>query len=176
MLHVFVDFNFRRALDIIQSLIKQLLGYLVKYNSSCPLNVRDSIEVYFGLQSQPGEITELIRDVLQPLLQAVDFVYIVLDGLDECESSEATDLLEALNHLVEWNKMRLLVSGRESLSVNNVILKTQRIWIASNDASRDIKTLTDALIGFKSRQRKLVDDEDSMIRVREVLCNNAQGM
>ena len=173
---MFVNIQVRQALDIIHCLIKQVLAELVKRNWSCPNDIRDAIETYFGPSSQPGEPSELVRDVLDPLLAVVGPSRLIIHGLDECDASEATVALHILGNLIHRGLVRLLISSRESVGVNQVIPATETIWITFDYTCNDIATLTNTLIDAKSRDGVLIDDNTVIDHVRDALCREAQGM
>ena len=176
VMHVFVDHQFQRAIEIIRTLIKQLLGSLVKHNIPCPTDILHTLEVYFGPKSQPGDLRELFRDVFKPLLQIGRLHVILVDGLDECEFKEASDILRILDDTISIPGVRLLISSRENIGVDHVIKSTQAIWISPGDTREDIVTVADALIREKCRERRLVDDGSVIDRIHQVLCDNAGGM
>ncbi|KAH8755942.1 hypothetical protein F5882DRAFT_444653 [Hyaloscypha sp. PMI_1271] len=155
------------ARTIFGSLAKQLL-----------LPISDLSTVAELVEDKPDLSLEGVFDLLQKALPSDYKVYIVLDGLDECDSSEKDELLPHLRNLQQVFTLHLCLSF--TLAPENT-LKTNQ-FIAATIASipvenPDIEEFIEAELERRIQSEQLVlDDPRLILEIRSALLKGSQGM
>lgn len=127
-----------------------------------------------------GAISTLgkIKDLLEKLFRCLETTYIILDGLDECESSHQKQILTELSNLVLADstaklnspKLKILVCSRDTKEIARKLNKVPQISLTSEDqhVSRDIASFTEnSLAELKDRFNASVVEEIQRTVVRK---------
>lgn len=124
-----------------RSLIAQLLR-----------NRADLLPQVYDNYVKVGAIPKLgnVRDLLKDLLRCLETTYILLDGLDECESSHQKLILTELSNLALAEseeipvKLKILVCSRDTKDIARKLNKAPQISLTSEDryVSQDIASFT----------------------------------
>ncbi len=112
-----------------------------------------------------------IREILSLLINSLEMTYLILDGLDECESAHQKQILAELTDLTlpgktqeasSSLKMKVLVCSRETKDITRRLSRAPQVALGeeSEHVSRDIATFTQrALSELYDRFDQAVVDE-----------------
>ncbi|KAI1740288.1 hypothetical protein F4680DRAFT_115030 [Xylaria scruposa] len=157
---------------IIRCLLRQRID-----PAQIPQEVNDRLEQIDSF-SDLDELIELLRVMMPPPKVS----YIVIDGLDECEKSDRSRLLEALSSLnasEHEQNIRLFLSGRNSLQ-----MEIQKQFAAFDSVSMDCPLARDGIsIFIRDIIREKIQNGELSIGdpfleedIKSALCHGAQGM
>lgn len=178
-IHFFYDSSIRsqlKAIDLLESYVKQLLGYLSSINRPCPAHVVRKIKLFYGPKERPPDVEELSREVLLPLSSMISGVFYLVDGLDECEPGEVTKALNVLVRLLEKPGNKVLISSRDEVGVIERLPQSTRIWISEEDTKGDIMVFINKRIDEKMLERPLTESPSLLQSVKQELLAKAGGM
>ena len=93
-----------------------------------------------------------VRDLLGTLLQSPSTTYIILDGLDECESADQRNVLSELQNLLRPDartkdeKLKVLICSRETKEISRKLNQARQIFLRDEqqEMSRDICKFTES--------------------------------
>jgi len=106
--------------------------------------------------------------------------YIVIDGLDECETAARRDLLHGLSVLVSSNPaVKILISGRESISseLDKILKVHEYVSMHREAADCDIQTYIQNTIDEKIANQDLIIMQDGLVdEIKLALTKGAKGM
>ncbi|KAF4873482.1 Ankyrin repeat and KH domain-containing protein 1 [Colletotrichum siamense] len=125
--------------------------------------------------SELGELTSL----LQQAIDQSDTFYIFIDALDEFEPAERRALLDSLVSVASGSRLRVFVSGRESMSgeLRDRIPTIETVSMASPEAKIDIATLVQETLQRRQQNGDLMVQDQSIVDdIRQALINRADGM
>ncbi len=116
-----------------------------------PLNQNEDLLPYlFEKASTSGEIVlespSLTKELLETALKSSEKVYIVIDGLDECDSHEKKAIIQwfqsvvAALHDTEFDIMRCMFISQDDGEVGKMLSKIPAIRIRPEDSIADIQT------------------------------------
>lgn len=124
-------------------ILRALLSQLVS-------QTRDLVPYYYDEGIQSGEVSlkskKLSEKLLDFAVQNIRKGFVVIDGIDECPSSERKALLEHLTHLIDRcdvafpGKVRLMVLSREEPDIKKLLAGSEALKITSCDTLEDINT------------------------------------
>jgi hypothetical protein len=91
-----------------------------------------------------------VRDLLETLLRSPGITYIILDGLDECESTDQRHVLSELQNLLRPDvrtkdeKLKVLICSRETKEISRKLNQARQIFLSDEqqEMSRDICKFT----------------------------------
>lgn len=106
--------------------------------------------------------------------------YIIIDGLDECDSAERRALLDTLISLTTTvSRLRIFISGRESLYVDlrSRFSRMEHLSMASDSLRSDIRLYVEAALQEGIRNKDLEVELPSLLEeIKETLTQHADGM
>jgi hypothetical protein len=121
----------------------------------------------------------LCKELLEAVVLKLPRVYLVVDGLDECDRSERTTLMQELNRLVRLcdlqqpGRSRVLVTSRNEPDIRKALLPAQEIELTTLRVQPDIKTFVQAQCYGLQQKFELTDNEITCIR--DLTCIQADG-
>lgn len=172
----FVEFHSHQSLQsatVLKSIRKQTLSQA----GVAEEEIASHESIRHQLESRPQKLIDYFR----PIPKRFKRLYIIIDGLDECEKPNHDDLLEALSSLVETeSNVLIFLASRDSIhdqlkqtfphQFNHLITET-------SSAQSDIATYVDTAIEEKLKKEKLnVDDQNLIDEVKAALKKGADGM
>jgi hypothetical protein len=151
---------------------------------------------FYNRRTMSGDASLRSLDVAKKLLgdccSIVPRLFLVVDGLDECEVAERKGALESLTHLVgecntvEPGKLRILVVSQYYPDIQRLLqgsgaikLAPKIIQISETDNEKDIKTYTRILvdkIAVKNTSDENPFSDDMKEYLRNLTLANAKGI
>ena len=177
---VFVSFFFVRFDDhqslkaevILKSIIRQALN-----QSGLSEQMEASLEQ--ALLDLSSGFEELLK-LLQNIVAALTTLYIVIDGLDECEKRERDELLEALSSLtMVTSNTRFFLASRENVSgeIKRRFPALEHLSMSCPSAQSDIAAYVESAVQDKLQSEDLVVGDPSLIEeIKLALTEGADGM
>ncbi|KAF3057116.1 Vegetative incompatibility protein HET-E-1 [Daldinia childiae] len=159
------------------SIAKGLLSQLINQQD-------DLIPFYYDEAIRSGESslhsTKLCKRLLRNMLQAVPLAFLVIDGIDECDSTERKCTLDFLNNIINIcdnnkpGKIRLFISSRDESDIRRALLMGTRIEINREDIIEDLKVY----IGHRASvvQRKFELDAEEQGYIQHNVLDKSDGM
>lgn len=135
------------------------------------------LRAYKGDTRSPGS-SELMALVIS-LIQLRSTVYIVLDGLDECEKPSKQELLSFLDRLSTLGKasVRTFVSSRDEDQLMRSLKSYNRIQLTATALGNDIKSFVEGSVRSKIQScQLLIRNPDLERQIVEELVDKAHGM
>jgi hypothetical protein len=173
-----------KASDLLASFIKQLFIYLSNTLKPCPQVVQAQIEQFYGSDGPEPDFDDL-ADIFSSLFVLVPGATYIIDGLDELNHKEASQVLGIVRHLFENmtapENARIFISSREEIDSNinviHAIPGTPHISISLSDIASDIKLYIDTKATEKmTYARKLTEDSSLLEETKLKLLLGAEGM
>ena len=170
----FSDIVTLQTVSILGTILKQLL--LPKSSLLDTLN--SALSSTFENVSRSPDRKELTK-LLGSVLEAYSQVYVIIDGLDECEKNVQQDVLYAINEIVQIpeHTVKVWVSNREDAEIKNTLKAYSCLYISEANVTGDIANYVEASV--KSR----LSDGDLLIRdpgleneIISTLTAKSQGM
>ncbi|KAF7128361.1 hypothetical protein CNMCM5793_003091 [Aspergillus hiratsukae] len=167
---------------ILSSLIRQLCEYLRAKNTSCPNDVKDTLNRFFGKKRVVPDFDDLKDVFIQLFYHIPDTVYI-LDGLDALNPDQTKDLFEFFRFLSRGSpsppESRILVFSREQLpgftGTPPLMAGIHRISTTSN-VMPDLQTYIDTSVTDKLMSRTLTDNLALLDEAKQTLLKESSGM
>ena len=170
----FSDIVTLQTVSILGTILKQLL--LPKSSLLDTLN--SALSTTFENVSRSPDRKELTK-LLGSVLEAYSQVYMIIDGLDECEKNVQQDVLYAISEIVQIPEhiVKVWVSNREDAEIRNTLKAYSCLYISEANVTGDIANYVEASV--KSR----LSDGDLLIRdpgleneIISTLTAKSQGM
>ncbi|KAL2690157.1 hypothetical protein Neosp_004225 [[Neocosmospora] mangrovei] len=166
---------------IVRSLVQQLL-------SVAPLetaNPAHASEIADSLQKARDNFFSL--DTLEKLYQAASKLaqdwFIIIDGVDECESEQQRLLYDFLSRLLETcsgpQRIKILISSRETTKqdIERSFSSVERLITGTSNTSADIVAFAEDIIVAKRIRGELVVRDEAMIDdILDVIASKEEGM
>ncbi|OAA55172.1 Ankyrin repeat-containing domain protein [Cordyceps fumosorosea ARSEF 2679] len=119
-------------------------------------------------------------DLLREIVQQPTTFYIIIDGLDECETVERREILHALSlFATAASNLRVFLSSRDSvhLDLGGGSLNMQRISMAGDCLTADIRSYVEQSIQERLQREELAfGDTELLAEVNDALTLHADGM
>ncbi|KAK6537189.1 hypothetical protein TWF694_011386 [Orbilia ellipsospora] len=142
IVYFFCDFQHPDSLsarEILSSLLKQL----VVLTETVPTYLQDRLELIYLYSQLPPTINTIV-DLLCDLIQISGTVYILVDGIDECPTEEALELLRHLGRVRSdcAEKLKIVISSRPDLErdIQRYIKTPLMISISDITHEQDLET------------------------------------
>jgi hypothetical protein len=167
------DMDSLRALVILGTIIKQLLGRI-----SMPADVANKINQTFGDSTRTPDTGEAV-DILLSVMNLFPKVYLIIDGLDECESDQRLKILSVVHCLAQLDhpKVLLFISSREEADIVASLGPYRSIRTSEENISRDITSYISDIVSSKVQSGELILRNPALEqRIVAALVNGAQGM
>lgn len=136
------------------------------------------IETYFRPEIRAATEEELFK-ILLGALQNYSNVYILMDGLDECNKEDLNKIMSMLRQLLRSERplLKIALFSREENSIANALEGYPRVRVSSDKISPDINSFIEETVKAAIRGRKMCVSEPLLEReVISALINGAQGM
>ncbi|RDA94367.1 hypothetical protein CP533_3768 [Ophiocordyceps camponoti-saundersi (nom. inval.)] len=170
----FIKFDDRqstRAETIVKSLLRQVLKQTGLTNE-----VEDLLE---KAQATLAELEKLM-DIFQLTLSSLKRLYIIIDGLDECEKPDRRELLETLSSLAALgSKTRIFLAGRDSITteIKKGFPSHYHVSMGNSLAQPDIARYIEGAVQDKLESEELtVRDPNLVEEIKLALNKGAEGM
>ncbi|RCI14837.1 hypothetical protein L249_6700 [Ophiocordyceps polyrhachis-furcata BCC 54312] len=170
----FVKFDDRqstRAETIVKSVLRQVLEQFALTNE-----VEDVLEKAQTPLAELGKLTNVFQHALTPLNR----LYIIIDGLDECEKPDRRELLETLSSLAALgSKISIFLAGRDSITteINKVFPAHHHVTMSSSLAQPDIARYIEGAVQDKLESEELIVRDPSLVdEIKLALKRGAEGM
>jgi hypothetical protein len=160
------------CISVFKSLLNQLL-------TQC----RDLVPYCHNRKSSSGELTlastYLATQILELFCQKIPKQYIIIDGLDECETVERKQILAFFNRLVgrcdayEPGKLRVLFVSQDYPSISKALPTAGIISMKPRDNENDIKGFVNKWAKKIQEKHELNDNQIEYIKLST--CEKAQG-
>ncbi|KAI5195551.1 ankyrin [Aureobasidium subglaciale] len=163
--------------DLLRSYVKQLLRHTHRIKKRPPLPVTTAIKRMFGTSTCNIDCTELVNQVLRPLIHAIGQTFLIVDGLDLCPTEEYKRALSLLSSLLEDPWVMVIVCGRDELEVDRRIAGSSRLEVPRAGQHDDVaKFITDYIGKRTADDGPISDDPETVERIRRVLVDQAKEM
>jgi hypothetical protein len=172
---------------VISSLIKQLLFHLEAIGKAHEASIQDSLN-----KAHRYGRTQLVAEegfeMMLSLAQKFSKVFIMLDGLDECNTSkgnvpdtaeEATRLLRFAKRLLGSSSkasIKLFLSSRFEVDVRKAIPSCLHVSLSQDNVTGDIVTFVEEEVEDKIWAAGCTEDYDLVQDIKRRLILGAQGM
>ena len=162
--------------DLFRSYTKQIIDHLDTIKLPCPPEIIYHLRRFFGLKASLPTFDEIIDDIFLPLSKLLPRITYVVDGLDECTATEIQRVLKVFRRMTSQQCLRLFVSGRESLDIQQSIHGSSTINISYEDAKEDIRKFVNWKIEEKMHERQLTEDKGLLRDIKTILVDKADRM
>ncbi|KAK2808656.1 hypothetical protein FQN50_004520 [Emmonsiellopsis sp. PD_5] len=159
------------------SILRGLINQLMSQN-------QDLVPHFYDKYSSSGETSlssvNLGKQLLQLLCDKVSKLFIVIDGLDECNAAERKLVLPFFKGLLDHcdkqspGKLRLLFISQDYNDIRNALATADVLSLKPTDNEHDIKIYVSAWTK-KIRQKHDLDDVHTEY-IKESTCSKARGM
>ena len=170
-----------KATSIFESLSKQLLMFLATIRKPRPLDIREQIRKLYEIHETAPDLED-VAYIFSMLFNYVDHATYIIDGLDELEDRQASEVLRVFRGLFTAGQgKRLLLSSRTEINCNinviNSIPGTMHIPVSTTDVEQDIHFYIDSTLQIKmNHDRKLTDNASLVQDIKKRLMSGAKGM
>ena len=179
VLHFFYRHSHKDTLTaaaIINSYIKQLLYHVDALEITYPPDVEANLRRFFGRRAIPLNFDEVTDKVFIPMVLHLQYVILVIDGLDECDNKEVWKVLKVVRSILAKSKSRAFISGRESLDIKTSVPDTITIDISDTEISSDISEYIDWKVKEKMQEREITQDQEVIEKMIMRLSERADQM
>lgn len=163
-----------QTVSILGTILKQLL--LPK--SSLLDTLYSELSFAFQINSQIPDAKDLAF-ALRSVLTSYSEVYIIIDGLDECEKDVQQDILYAIEKIIELDEytIKVWISSREDTDIMNELKKYPSIHIAETKVAGDIANYVEVAVKAKLQSGELfIRDQNLEEEIISTLTTKSQGM
>jgi hypothetical protein len=131
---------------------------------------------FYGPKQRPPSLEEVVDELLIPLLAVVDESTLIVDGVDECSQKEVQKLLTVFRKILADCPCRIFISSREDVDITQRIPGSVRLRITPENTKADIELFIDHKIESMQHDRRISDNEDMLIYIKQQLLNKADRM
>lgn len=176
VVYFFCDSSDPRSLklqNILGTIIRQLLETIVISET-----LEKQIETYFRPETRVATEEELFT-LLLDVLQSYTNIYILIDGLDECNKEDINRILPMLSQLLksEIPLLKIALFSREQTTIANTLKGYPSVRVTSDKISLDISSFIKETVESKIGCGQLCISEPLLkTEVINALINGAQGM
>lgn len=176
IVYYYCDYADQRTLQtdrILGTILKQLIP-----GDQIPKEIEPQIlRAYIDGTRTPG--TYELMDLICALMRLRPIVYIVLDGLDECERPPRQDILSFLERLSSLTKasVRTFVSCRDEDQLLRSLQSYPRIQLTTTALESDIKSFVEGSVRSRIKSGQLtIRNPDLEHQIVQELVDKAHGM
>jgi len=165
------DTQRKTVLDVARSLLTQLLS-----------QNRDLLPYLYDKFIGSGQVTlvsaQLFSECLETCLATIPKTYIIIDGIDECDIQERSELLSCLVSFVEkvdtLGRLRVLFISQEENDIRKILRTASVLKLTGDHNKDDIVTYTTEWTK-KIRTRFTIHDITAEY-IKTAVCEGAEGM
>ena len=148
MAYHYCDDAVERSLDatnILGTLIKQLLS-----KGPIPSDVEDKIQEYYEDGSRIPDVTEM-ASILDSVSRPLSRIFLVIDGLDECEKDQWIVLLPVIERLARRlpQTIKIFITSRENVEITAKLEGHHRISMSQDKVDKDIAGFVHHIVKHK---------------------------
>ncbi|EHK48434.1 hypothetical protein TRIATDRAFT_236441, partial [Trichoderma atroviride IMI 206040] len=171
----FVRYDDRQSLKaevILRSIIRQALN-------QC--GFAEDVEILLEkIQASLSSGLEELLELLQKIVTAFKVLYIIMDGVDECERQDRSDILHVLSSLATATlNTKIFLASRDSISleIQKRFPTLHRLAMNCSSAHSDISTYVDGIVQEKLQSEELIVGDSRLIEdIKLALTEGADGM
>lgn len=159
--------------NILGTIIRQLLETIVISEA-----LEQQIDKYFRPQTRVATEEELFT-LLSDAAQNFSNMYLLIDGLDECDKEDIDKILSVLGQLLRSQRplIKIALFSREEKTIANALKSYSRVRVSSDKISLDLSIFIQETVESKINCGRLcVSDPSLKKEVINALINGAQGM
>ncbi|KAI1647683.1 uncharacterized protein F4817DRAFT_336508 [Daldinia loculata] len=162
------------------------------------LNQQDHLMPFYydeGIRSGESSLhsMKLCKKLLRAILQAIPVAFLVIDGIDECDSNERKSILTFLSDIINLcdnnkpGKIRLFISSRDESDIRRALLMGTRIKLDRRDTIQDLNVYIEHRASELQRkfglsaeaqryiQQNVLDKSDGMFLYAKLVMANLEG-
>jgi ATP/maltotriose-dependent transcriptional regulator MalT len=174
--YFFCRFNDKASIladTILRSLLRQCLDA-----SSLPTDIESDL---VNLLRQTWVDSSALCSILKSAISRYHTVYMIIDGIDECDTSQRSIVFKGLSKLINSSAgiVKLVVASRNTVARPLTTSSTRilDINIRQKQFQEDVSTFIDETLALRIDDDALhVGDPHVVIEVREALLSGAKGM
>jgi hypothetical protein len=155
-------------------LIKQILSVV----DPLPPGMTKDLEAMFSNNRKEPTAKELSQTLLS-VIQLASTTYLVIDGLDECELDDRTQVLIHIKRLLQdsKSKVKIIISSRAKVDISRSLESFYPISLNSAKNCSDIKKYVCEVIDAKMEEEELRVNEPSLVEeIKMALIGGSDGM
>jgi hypothetical protein len=175
VIYGFCEFRNQQSINPVAILSTLFSDLLRAYPRAIVPDFDDLVEEERKRQSPPQTVARVL-ELIRRAAKRFNRVYLVLDGLDECERHERSDLLEVLPTLASDDDFNVFVASHPEVDIDGASphADTISLEIHTKDVESDIKLHIDHELQFRRELARLPEDLKDEIRL--TLESKASGM
>ena len=133
-----------------------------------------------GLAAGPLSLKESISMLIR-LTEKRRFSHIIIDALDECNRQEREHLLDALSQIMKESPgiVKVFISSRDDMDIVRSLAGGPNVLISAKSNQDDIASFVHIEVDQQIQKKRLLAghvSEDLRLKIKHVLCDQAQGM
>lgn len=166
------------ASSLFCSLLKQTLTAYIRMGKPCPNAMRDEVEAAFGAANRKPEAEELVIQILLPLLEQLQHIILIIDGIDACDQREKAMVCACLRRILRRVDVRMVISSEQETNVpgNLSDFKFETLAIDQGLNSEDINLYIDDQIKSHLGRSDLFENLELQTEIKKTLKTRAGGM
>ena len=169
----YADQNTLTTKGIIGSLVQQLLT-----DSELPREIADHIVTVFNEDEYSPTRRELY-ELFRMTLSLIPRVFLVIDGLDECEKNACHEVLSIINWILEITGcvVKIYISSQSDVQILHALATSSRISLSTSILSSDIESYVTSATQELIQERQLLIQDPALEReIITALKEKADGM
>ncbi|CAC9889979.1 unnamed protein product, partial [Aureobasidium pullulans] len=178
--HVYFDSEKRdslKATDLFRSYVKQFLRHLYTRRQKPPRAVILALRRMFGSRVTNPSCSEILRELLLPLISEVEGTVLVVDGLDLCARDEYLDALVCFASILEKTSAKVVICGRDELDIKSRLPGSIRLEVTAARNKDDIAVYVKHHVEKRSiYDGPISNNPNTVTQIIETLINKANGM
>ncbi|THY95631.1 ankyrin [Aureobasidium pullulans] len=178
--HVYFDSEKRdslKATDLFRSYVKQFLRHLYTRRQKPPRAVILALRRMFGSRVTNSSCSEILRELLLPLISEVEGTVLVVDGLDLCARDEYLDALVCFASILEKTSAKVVICGRDELDIKSRLSGSIRLEVTAARNKDDIAVYVKHHVEKRSMyDGPISNNPNTVTQIIETLINKANGM
>ncbi|THY82077.1 ankyrin, partial [Aureobasidium pullulans] len=178
--HVYFDSEKRdslKATDLFRSYVKQFLRHMYTRRQKPPRAVVLTLRRMFGSRVTNPSCSEILRDLLLPLISEVEGTVLVVDGLDLCARDEYLDAIVCFANILEKTSAKVVICGRDELDIKSRLPGSIRLEVTAARNKGDIAVYVKHHVEKRSMyDGPISNNPNTVTQIIETLINKANGM
>ncbi|THW17766.1 ankyrin, partial [Aureobasidium pullulans] len=131
----------------------------------------------FGSRVTNSSCSEILRELLLPLISEVEGTVLVVDGLDLCARDEYLDALVCFASILEKTSAKVVICGRDELDIKSRLPGSIRLEVTAARNKDDIAVYVKHHVEKRSMyDGPISNNPNTVTQIIETLINKANGM
>lgn len=131
----------------------------------------------FGSRVTNPSCSEILRELLLPLISEVEGTVLVVDGLDLCARDEYLDALVCFASILEKTSAKVVICGRDELDIKSRLPGSIRLEVTAARNKDDIAVYVKHHVEKRSMyDGPISNNPNTVTQIIETLINKANGM